>query len=415
MPDTSPWFPTAVVDAQKLAAGNPATRGQYTTRAELFDHSTNTAWPLRILSGQVTRTLDQSPMSAASVIVPAQPLDEGAPGTAQPYGTSLFLYAGWPGAELLIFSGPVIDTQISRPSHTITINAVDIFHYLNQFQYSAHNGLANNSAFAANNSAKAAIQWVLEDVHATATPIAGANGPYKHLRGADLIWQAPFTGDAWSVDADTALDGKTAGALIDEACLPSALDAFAVPGRVNPADFNMGAIVTRSNPSIGLPAAVFTQSVIVDRAVSYQSRYNAVRVDFECKKPAVTTGARWVDGNWIRPGTGPDTARYDGLSYHQITIQKGSKWFDQFDYTGGFLTPTPTLQAWANAEAENVAARVAGQYRRSATIRALPTPWLWPGDTASVRIDGADDLELVRSVTLPLTPGEPMTVTSYAP
>lgn len=153
-------------------------------------------------------------------------------------------------------------------------------------------------------------------------------------------------------------------------------------------------IVIRPVPTIGTPVFTFTtgeSGTITEYESAMERPVNVVRLVF----------ANGVVGNWSdsdpnsRTQANPTTKEFDT----NMLVENRSG--------------TPT-QAEANAAAKEYARRARGT-GRSLLIRAVPVPWLEPGDTVTVDPDGLPaEQHLIQSVSIPLGL-DAMTVTTRNP
>ena len=151
-------------------------------------------------------------------------------------------------------------------------------------------------------------------------------------------------------------------------------------------------IIMRPIPTIGTPAATLATGeggTITAIESVLQRTYNVVYLAY----------ASGIVGTWQA------AANYSGDTFDPVYYGR----FCLYESRDG----TPT-QLQANDAARAYAYRVKGT-GRTTTIRAVPMPWLEPGDTIQVDPDGAPtEQHLLQSITIPLTL-DVMTVTTRNP
>jgi hypothetical protein len=274
-----------------------------------------------------------------------------------PYGTRAHVVK--PDGSLL-FSGPVIESRISRPDGVWTIQAADDTALLARYRTSNRPG-----QFLAGTT-----MTVKQFIEALA---AEANVPVT------------VVGDLGTVDVQ-GLDiaGAEAWSLVEEQLIANNLDVYP-QGDGSLLIAPTATIKTQHDHliSVGLAGTITSYTVSMSRI------YNRVTLTYEATKDGATD-TKYIDGVWTDSTSSAGTAI--GIAPYTRTVRVGADWYD--DPAGH--------QAQADAAAAAVAQTIRG-WARAADIEMVPRYDIAVGSTVLVTfLSGASDKFLVTAASWPL-------------
>lgn len=256
---------------------------------------------------------------------------------------------------ITVADGPITRVSSARPGGLITIEAADAAVFATQKVPAtdpAWNYVVDNQAW---NLAQAAGQgWPLG--------VYGTNSvDYTALTAAQLAIPIP-SGYVWKA-------GQSCWSVCEAMCDLMGAEAFYNENRK---------LIIRPTPTIGPPVYTFATGeggTLTGYETTLERTYNAVYLAY----------SNGVTGTWIDNGATSTMAPGYYGEYALYETRDG----------------TPT-QADANAAAREYARRAKGT-GRTTTLRAVPVPWLEPGDSVNVDPDGQPtEQHLIQSVSIPL-------------
>lgn len=281
-------------------------------------------------------------------------------GVLTPFGGWLRIewgYTDTAGATtyITIFDGPITRVSSDRPGGLIDIEASDASVFASQKVPATDPAWDYVTHWQAYNLAQAAGQgWPLG--------VYGQNGyDYTALTAEQAAIPIP-TGYVWKA-------GQSCWSVCELMCDLIGAEAF----------YNeQQKLILRPVPTIGAPVYSFSTGeggTLTGYQTVLERTYNAVYLAY----------ANGVTGTWV-----------DGYSTGLMPTSIYGE-YGLYETRDG----TPTQQV-ANAAAKEYARRAKGT-GRTATLRAVPVPWLEPGDTVNVDPDGQpSEQHIIQSVSIPL-------------
>ena len=350
--------PAALDAAYGRDAWAPFARAQFITPAGVPLSS------VPVVDGSFTCTDQQWPRTTCDLILPTSLLPSGTENPVSPYGGRVRLTAGARirGVEygFQLAELDVTETRIERPAGQITVQAVSYESRVNDYEYTTR---ASTSAGTASALITSLVRGVL-----------GATWPVQNL----LVTDPSFTAGQFDLDGGR---WEVVEQIADAAGAEAFFDAT-------------GVLVIRPVPVKRAPALTITAG-----EGGTLTAYSSAR---GWGRNAV--GVVYNDGTSRIVGYAEDSnvssATYAGGAYGRhvkrvdVTVQ------------AGHLPSAGTANAAAAAILRRTMAAV-----RSVELRAVPAPWLQPGDTVQVQLLGAvTEQQLVSSVSFPLSQLDVMTL-----
>ena len=320
-----------------------------------------------VSDGWVLKDATQYPRSHAMVVTADTSLVPTTPATVlTPFGGWLrveYGYTDTAGATtyIRIFDGPITRIAADRPGGLITIEASDPSVFASQKVPATDVALPGTYAY---DLAQAAGQgWPLA--------VYGQNGyDYSQITTAQTLIPIP-TGYVWKA-------GQSCWSVCELMCDLIGAEAFYDPTRK---------FIMRPTPTIGAPVYTFATGeggTLTEYQTVLERTYNAVYLAY----------SNGITGTWIDNGA--------------TSVMAPSYYGEYALYETRDGTPS---QVDADNAAREYARRAKGT-GRTTTLRAVPVPWLEPGDTVNVDPIGQPvEQHLIQSVTIPLTL-DVMTVTT---
>lgn len=330
-----------------------------------------------VTDGWVLKDATQYPRTHAQVTTASTSLLPAAiDSNLTPFGGWLKIETGYTDAAgtttyMTIMDGPITRLTANRPGGLLTIEAADASVFQSQ-RVTATDMAWDSVTYPGAYNMCQAIGNNFPEV----TAVTGTNGvDYSTWTAAMTTVPVP-TGYVWRA-------GTTAWSVVEYLSDLVGAEAFCNEQRK---------FIMRPIPTIGAPAATLATGeggTITELDSVLERTYNAVYLAY-----ASGIVGTWNAETYYSPG--PMGPVYYGR-YCLYETREG----------------TPT-QDQADTAARAYAYRVKGT-GRTTTIRAVPMPWLEPGDTVTVNPDNApSELHLIQSVSIPLGP-DVMTVTTRNP
>ncbi len=317
-----------------------------------------------VTDGWVLKDATQYPRTHAQVTTAATSLiPTTIDSNLTPFGGWLKVETGYTdtaGATtyITLMDGPITRLSVDRPGSLLTIEAADASVLQSQRVTATDYAWDSVTYPGAYNMAQGIAQNVPE-----AYNITGTNSVDLTALTAAMVAIPVPTGYVWKA-------GATAWSVVEYLTDLIGAEAYCNENR---------RLILRPVPTVGAPVARLATGeggTITELESVIERTYNAVYLAY----------ASGIVGTWKQPwfSGGPTDPVYYGL-YCLYESRDG----------------TPT-QAQANTAARTYAYRVKGT-GRTTSIRAVPMPWLEPGDTVEVLPDDApSEYHLVQSVTIPL-------------
>ena len=330
-----------------------------------------------VSDGWVLKDATQYPRTHAQVTT-ASPslLPTAIDSNLTPFGGWLKVETGYTDSAgtttyVTIMDGPITRLSVNRPGGLLTIEAADASVFQSQRITATDMAWDSVTYPGAYNMCQAIGQGNPE-----ITAVNGTNG-VDYSTWTTAMTQVPVpTGYVWKA-------GTTAWSVVEYLSDLCGAEAFYDANRK---------FIMRPLPTIGTPVATLATGeggTITELDSALERTYNTVFLAF----------ASGIVGTW-NADTYYGTTPMAPFNYGRFCL-----------YESRDGTPT---QAQADDAARAYAYRVKGT-GRTTTIRAVPMPWLEPGDTVTVNPDGApSELHLIQSVSIPLGL-DVMTVTTRNP
>jgi hypothetical protein len=323
-----------------------------------------------VTGGSLTWELDRYPRMGLEVTIRPDPSPGGVPLWSTPYGTTAQVLT--PGGSLL-FTGPVYEARVARPSGAWTLRASDPIRWLQQWRESER--------------PEQFLAGTTMDVPSFIRALAARAGVADRVR---------VSGSGGLVDV-RALDlaGKDGWALVEEQLIANDLDVWPAGD---------GTLVVGPTARMGAPTAalrVGEVGTVVGYDVQMRRRINRVVLTHQCQKDGEDD--RYVDGVW-QDAAGTAGVASVGPAVYTRTVRVGQGWW----------ADPAARQAQADANAAAVAQTVRG-VAREGVVEAIPEYTLAVGATVDVTfLKGVQDRFLVTGIEWPVLPG-PMRVTCRNP
>lgn len=329
--------------------------------------------PVSVVGGDVTHDAGAWPRTTATLVLPTAVTAAQTTPPAMPWGDQVLVDVAFRVAGQLLpaFRAATLDVHtadVDRPSGTLTLGCVSQEARVNEDRYDTRTATTAGTA--------------TDVITALVRRTLGAGWP---VRLGTITTNLTLAAGAFTLEDDV---WPTVEAIADA----SGLEAFF--------DYD-GALVIRDTPRTTSAPHVQLTTGDGGTLTGYRSRrqwaHNRVALVYqEGNDPADPR----------RVGVWQDTA---AASPTRVTGPYGRHTRrDVIDVEPGKL---PT-QAVADAAAADVAKRAAAPFR-STTLRAIPCPWIQPGDTARlVLLGGLTEDHLVESITWPLSLLDVATITT---
>lgn len=350
--------------ATKGAAIRPAVLVQaYTFAGTVIDVPVTDGWILKD-AGQYPRSHVQIQVADTSL------LPTSLNSALQPAGGFLRIDMGYTDTNgttsyIRVHDGPITKVSSSRPGSIITVESADYSVYATGYiraTDASYPGPTNTLAGIPASVLGTSLRWWY------------LNPDYSGLSGAQLTQAAP---------TDLVQPAGTS----DWAFIEQCMDMLGAEAWISPTR----QLIVRAVPTVGSPVYTFTvgeSGTLTDYRSEIQRPTNYVMLKYD----------NGIVGSWSDNTTTSPTYIL-GFYGSNALYEKRSG--------------TPT-QAQADAAAKEYARRDRGN-GRSFTMRAVPVPWLEPGDTVAVAAIGeTTENHVIQSITIPLGL-DAMTVTTRNP